>query len=69
MTTVVQLGGTGTPGAVVAAQAGGVVYGTAKVASDGRWSLQINALVVSGTGSNILTSRVCPDHYASQWHI
>ncbi len=44
VTTVVQLGGTGTPGAVVAAQAGGVVYGTAKVASNGTWSIRINAL-------------------------
>ncbi len=44
VTTVVQLRGTGTPGAIVAAQAGGIVYGTAKVGTNGSWSLQINAL-------------------------
>ena len=48
VTTVVKLGGTGTPGAVVAAQAGGgVVYGTAKVAANGAWSIQIDALPAS----------------------
>jgi RNA polymerase sigma factor (sigma-70 family) len=44
VTTVVQLGGSGMPGATVAAQVGGVVYGTAKVASNGTWSLKIDAL-------------------------
>jgi hypothetical protein len=44
VTALVRLGGKGTPGAVVAAQAGGVVYGTATVAANGTWSIQINAL-------------------------
>jgi len=43
-TVVVSLSGTGTPGATVAVQAGGVVYATQTVAADGRWSVQINAL-------------------------
>jgi RNA polymerase sigma factor (sigma-70 family) len=50
VTTVVQLGGKGMPGATVAAQVGGIVYGTAKVASNGTWSLQIDALP-SGTNT------------------
>jgi RNA polymerase sigma factor (sigma-70 family) len=49
VTALVQLSGTGTPGATVAAQAGGVVYGTAKIASNGKWSIQIDALP-AGTG-------------------
>jgi RNA polymerase sigma factor (sigma-70 family) len=44
VTTVVDLGGTGTAGATVAAQAGGVVYATAKVSATGTWTLQIDAL-------------------------
>jgi hypothetical protein len=44
VTTVVQLGGKGMPGATVAAQVGGIAYGTAKVASNGTWSLRIDAL-------------------------
>jgi hypothetical protein len=44
LTTSVTLGGKGTPGAIVAAQAAGVVWGTAKVAPNGTWSLQIDAL-------------------------
>jgi RNA polymerase sigma factor (sigma-70 family) len=44
VTTLVQLSGNGTPGATVAAQAGGVVYGTAKVATNGTWSIRIDAL-------------------------
>jgi RNA polymerase sigma factor (sigma-70 family) len=44
LTTAISLGGKGTPGAVVAAQAAGVVWGTAKVAPDGTWSLHIDAL-------------------------
>jgi RNA polymerase sigma factor (sigma-70 family) len=44
VTALVQLSGKGTPGATVAAQAGGVVYGTAKVATNGTWSIQIDAL-------------------------
>ena len=44
VTAVVQLGGKGTPGATVAVQAAGVVYATTKVGSDGRWSVQIDAL-------------------------
>ena len=50
VTTDIQLGGKGMPGATVAAQVGGVVYGTAKVASNGTWSLQIDALP-AGTGT------------------
>jgi RNA polymerase sigma factor (sigma-70 family) len=50
VTTTVQLGGKGMPGATVAAQVGGIVYGTAKVASNGTWSLQIDALP-SGTNT------------------
>ncbi|MCU1597557.1 MAG: sigma-70 family polymerase sigma factor [Glaciihabitans sp.] len=44
VTTSITLGGTGTPGAIVAAQAGGIVYGTAKVGSDGKFALQVDAL-------------------------
>jgi RNA polymerase sigma factor (sigma-70 family) len=44
VTAVVQLGGSGTPGATVAVQAAGVVYATTKVGSDGKWSVQIDAL-------------------------
>jgi hypothetical protein len=44
VTAVVHLGGTGTPGATVAVQAAGVVYATTKVASNGKWSVQIDAL-------------------------
>jgi hypothetical protein len=44
VTTSITLGGTGTPGATVAAQAGGIVYGTAKVGSNGKFSLQVDAL-------------------------
>jgi RNA polymerase sigma factor (sigma-70 family) len=40
----ITLGGTGTPGATVAAEAGGIVYGTATVGSDGRFSLLVDAL-------------------------
>jgi RNA polymerase sigma factor (sigma-70 family) len=47
VTTLVQLSGRGTPGATVAAQAGGVVYGTAKVAANGTWSIRIDALPTS----------------------
>jgi RNA polymerase sigma factor (sigma-70 family) len=43
-TVKVDLSGNGTPGATVAAQAGGVVYATAKVSSSGSFSLQIDAL-------------------------
>ena len=44
VTTAITLGGKGTPGATVAAQAAGVLWGTAKVAPDGTWSLHIDAL-------------------------
>jgi RNA polymerase sigma factor (sigma-70 family) len=44
VTASITLGGTGTPGAIVAAQAGGIVYGTAKVGSDGKFALQVDAL-------------------------
>jgi RNA polymerase sigma factor (sigma-70 family) len=44
VTTVVKLGGKGTPGATVAVQAAGVVYATTKVGSNGKWSVQIDAL-------------------------
>jgi len=44
----VTLAGKGMPGATVSAQAGGLVYGTAKVKSDGTWSLLVTALP-SGT--------------------
>jgi RNA polymerase sigma factor (sigma-70 family) len=47
VTTLVQLSGRGTPGATVAAQAAGVVYGTAKVAANGTWSIRIDALPTS----------------------
>ena len=57
VTTVVQLGGKGTPGAVVAAKAGGVLYGTAKVAANGTWSLQIDALP-AGVGALSLTQKL-----------
>ena len=48
-TVKVDLGGKGMPGATVAAQAGGVVYATAKVSSSGTWSLQIDALPKDAT--------------------
>jgi len=38
------LSGTGVPGAIVSAQATGVVYATTKVGSDGKWSLLVSAL-------------------------
>jgi RNA polymerase sigma factor (sigma-70 family) len=38
------LSGDGMPGATVSAQAGGLVYGTAKVNSSGTWSLLVTAL-------------------------
>jgi len=44
VTADVHLGGKGTPGATVSVQAAGVVYGTAKVAPDGTWSLLVTAL-------------------------
>jgi RNA polymerase sigma factor (sigma-70 family) len=44
VTTSISLGGTGTPGAIVAAQAGGILYGTAKVDSDGKFDLRVDAL-------------------------
>jgi RNA polymerase sigma factor (sigma-70 family) len=50
VTAVVDLGGSGTPGATVAVQAAGVVYATTKVGSDGKWSVQIDALP-TGVGS------------------
>jgi RNA polymerase sigma factor (sigma-70 family) len=53
VTTVVSFGGKGTPGATVAAQAGGVVYGTAKVSADGTWSIQVNALPRGVTTLNL----------------
>jgi RNA polymerase sigma factor (sigma-70 family) len=40
----VALAGKGMPGATVSVQAGGLVYGTAKVKSDGTWSLLVTAL-------------------------
>jgi hypothetical protein len=53
VTAVVNLGGTGTPGATIAAQAGGVVYATTKVAANGTWSLQIDALPSSVGALNL----------------
>jgi RNA polymerase sigma factor (sigma-70 family) len=47
VTAVVNLGGTGTPGATVAVQAAGTLYATTKVGSDGKWSVQIDALPTS----------------------
>jgi RNA polymerase sigma factor (sigma-70 family) len=44
VTAVVNLGGGGTPGATVAVQGAGVVYATTKVGSNGKWSVQIDAL-------------------------
>jgi RNA polymerase sigma factor (sigma-70 family) len=44
VTTNITLNGNGTPGAVVAAQVGGIVYGTATVKSDGTFTLLITAL-------------------------
>jgi RNA polymerase sigma factor (sigma-70 family) len=52
VTTKITLGGKGTPGATVAAQAGGVVYATTKVGSDGKFSLQVDA-VPKGTVLNL----------------
>jgi hypothetical protein len=57
VTTNVQLGGKGTPGATVSAQAGGIVYGTAKVSSKGSWSLLVTALP-AGTGTLQLQQRL-----------
>ena len=44
VTTNITLTGKGTPGATVAAQAGGIVYGTAKVSSNGSFTLLVTAL-------------------------
>jgi RNA polymerase sigma factor (sigma-70 family) len=44
VTTNITLTGKGTPGATVAAQAGGIIYGTAKVSSDGSFTLLVTAL-------------------------
>lgn len=49
VTTNITLTGKGTPGATVAAQVGGIVYGTAKVNSDGTFTLLVTALP-SGSG-------------------
>ncbi|MCU1469646.1 MAG: sigma-70 family polymerase sigma factor [Glaciihabitans sp.] len=57
VTAKVQLAGKGTPGATVSAQAGGMLYGTAKVASNGRWSLLVTALP-AGTGTLQLQQRL-----------
>ena len=50
VTTNITLTGSGTPGATVSAQAGGIVYGTAKVDSSGRFTLLVTALP-SSTGA------------------
>jgi len=50
VTAVVSLSGTGTPVATVAVQAAGQVYATTTVGSNGKWSVQIDALP-SGTGT------------------
>ena len=57
VTTNVQLGGKGMPGATVSAQAGGILYGTAKVASNGSWSLLVTTLP-AGTGTLQLQQRL-----------
>jgi RNA polymerase sigma factor (sigma-70 family) len=44
VTTNITLTGTGTPGATIAAQIGGIVYGTAKVNANGSFTLLITAL-------------------------
>ncbi|HEX4058407.1 MAG TPA: sigma-70 family RNA polymerase sigma factor [Galbitalea sp.] len=44
VTTNISLSGKGTPGATVAAQAGGIVYATAKVNSQGKFTLLVTAL-------------------------
>jgi hypothetical protein len=49
VTTNITISGTGTPGATVAAQVGGIIYGTAKVNSDGSFTLLVTALP-SGSG-------------------
>jgi RNA polymerase sigma factor (sigma-70 family) len=52
VTTTITLGGKGTPGATIAAQAAGVVYATTKVGSDGKFTLQVDA-VPKGTVLNL----------------
>ena len=57
VTTDIQLGGKGMPGATISAQAGGVVYATTKVSSDGKWSLLVTALP-QGLGTLQLQQRL-----------
>jgi RNA polymerase sigma factor (sigma-70 family) len=49
VTTTVTLTGEGTPGATVAAQAGGIIYGTVKVGSNGSFSLLVMAVPAGST--------------------
>jgi hypothetical protein len=53
VTAIVNLGGSGTPGATVAVQAGGIVYATTKVGSNGKWSVQIDALPTTTGALNV----------------
>jgi RNA polymerase sigma factor (sigma-70 family) len=50
LTTNITLTGSGMPGAIIAAQAGGILYGTATVRSNGSFSILVTALP-SGTGT------------------
>jgi RNA polymerase sigma factor (sigma-70 family) len=54
VTTTITISGKGTPGATVAAQVGGIVYGTAKVNSAGQFSLLVTAFP---TGSALQLSQ------------
>jgi len=53
VTTTISISGSGTPGAVVAAQAGGIVYGTTTVGADGKFTLQVDALPSSTNALNL----------------
>jgi hypothetical protein len=49
VTTTVTLGGTGTPGATIAAQVAGAVWATTRVQPNGTWSLAVSAVPTGST--------------------
>jgi hypothetical protein len=55
-TVDLHLAGSGTPGATVSAEVAGAVY-TTVVASNGNWSITINALPQSTTGADATISQ------------
>jgi hypothetical protein len=53
VTAVVDLGGTGTPGATVAVQGAGVLWATTTVGANGKWTVQIDALPTTVGALNV----------------